>query len=577
MSEYMESDENNELFDAIKNSNENDVINKNLESEDDIDKDFKFEHSRNEQKILENDRIFDLKNDRLSNQKDFKGIFKKDEYAENDTSDEEDIRNTVGNIPMHWYDEYKHIGYDWDGKKILKPLKEDQLDNFLKRMEDPDFWRTVKDPQSGQDIVLSKTDIDLIRQINSRRLPDTSFNEYEPWIEWFSSEVEKMPISNVPESKQSFIPSKSERKIVGRLVHSIKMGYLKLKSERDKLKSNSKIPKFYMLWDTDTDREQMRRIHDHVVAPKRDLPGHAESYNPPAEYMLDDREMKVWEKLKDEPHKRKLHFLPQKYKSLREVPAYSRYLRERFLRCLDLYLCPRAKRMKLTIEPEYLIPKLPSPKDLQPFPTLESLIYRGHSDIIRCVSIEPKGEYILTGSDDTTVKIWEIATTRCVKTIKTDDVVRSVAWCPNSKLLLIAIATGKRFILINPSIGDKLLIKNTDEILKEMPKGDVIESERIRTAVQWNIPDDQEYNMGIRIVINHFKEVKQVIWHSKGDYFAAVMPDAANRSVIIHHLSKRKSLVPFSKNKGLTQCVLFHPIKPTLFVAVSPFICTNVL
>lgn len=51
-----------------------------------------------------------------------------------------DIRNTVGNIPMNWYDDYKHLGYDWDGKKVMKPLKEDELDNFLKRMEDPNFW-----------------------------------------------------------------------------------------------------------------------------------------------------------------------------------------------------------------------------------------------------------------------------------------------------------------------------------------------------------------------------------------------------------------------------------------------------
>lgn len=33
-----------------------------------------------------------------------------DEYADCDTSDEEDIRNTVGNIPMNWYNEYKHLG-----------------------------------------------------------------------------------------------------------------------------------------------------------------------------------------------------------------------------------------------------------------------------------------------------------------------------------------------------------------------------------------------------------------------------------------------------------------------------------
>lgn len=100
-----------------------------------------------------------------------------DEYKD-DTSDEEDIRNTVGNIPMHWYDEYKHIGYDWDAKKIIKAPKRDQLDDFLKRMEDPNFWRTVKDAQTGQDIILSEADIALIKRINSQHIPDANFEEY---------------------------------------------------------------------------------------------------------------------------------------------------------------------------------------------------------------------------------------------------------------------------------------------------------------------------------------------------------------------------------------------------------------
>lgn len=100
-----------------------------------------------------------------------------DEY-QNDTSDEEDIRNTVGNIPMHWYDEYKHIGYNWDAKKIMKGPKGDQLDDFLKRMEDPNFWRTVKDAQTGQDIIISEADIELIKRINSQKIPDAAYNDY---------------------------------------------------------------------------------------------------------------------------------------------------------------------------------------------------------------------------------------------------------------------------------------------------------------------------------------------------------------------------------------------------------------
>lgn len=100
-----------------------------------------------------------------------------DEY-EYDSSDEEDTYNTVGNVPMKWYDDYDHLGYDWEGKKIPKPEKGDELDNFLKRMEDPDFWRTIKDPQTDQNIILSEADIDLIVRIQKQKIPDVQFDEY---------------------------------------------------------------------------------------------------------------------------------------------------------------------------------------------------------------------------------------------------------------------------------------------------------------------------------------------------------------------------------------------------------------
>ena len=63
---------------------------------------------------------------------DGKSAAKADEY-EYDSSDEEDIRNTIGNIPVNWYDEYGHIGYDVDGAPIRKPKRGDELDQFLSR------------------------------------------------------------------------------------------------------------------------------------------------------------------------------------------------------------------------------------------------------------------------------------------------------------------------------------------------------------------------------------------------------------------------------------------------------------
>jgi hypothetical protein len=41
----------------------------------------------------------------------------------------QDARNTVGNIPIEWYNEYPHIGYNLDGKKILKPATGDEVNN----------------------------------------------------------------------------------------------------------------------------------------------------------------------------------------------------------------------------------------------------------------------------------------------------------------------------------------------------------------------------------------------------------------------------------------------------------------
>ena len=41
---------------------------------------------------------------------------------------------------MEWYDDYPHIGYDVTGKKIMRPPKRDELEEFLEKMDNPDYW-----------------------------------------------------------------------------------------------------------------------------------------------------------------------------------------------------------------------------------------------------------------------------------------------------------------------------------------------------------------------------------------------------------------------------------------------------
>ena len=71
-----------------------------------------------------------------------------------------------------------------------------------------------------------------------------------------------------------------------------------------------------------------------------------------------------------------------------QVPAYDRFIKERFERCLDLYLCPRSRKKRAFVkDPQTLVPKLPKPQDLQPFPTTLLIQYRGHKGPVSTLSL----------------------------------------------------------------------------------------------------------------------------------------------------------------------------------------------
>lgn len=478
-------------------------------------------------------------------------------FEDVDTSDEEDIRNTVGNIPMEWYDEYQHIGYDLQGKKIGRKLQGDQLDNLLTKLEDPDYWRTVHDKLNCEDIKLSDEEISIIQRIKGGMFPEEGFDPFEPYVTPFTDEEMVLPIKSNPQPKNSFIPSKWEHKKVIKIVRAIRNGWVKPKPTTDGK------PKYYLLWGKD-DKPNEHPMH--WPAPKLKLPGHEESYNPPPEYLPTEEEVAAFEAM--DPEDRPQNFLSKKYDSLRKVPGYSNFIQEKFERCLDLYLCPRQRKVRLQVDPEDLIPKLPRPKDLQPYPTTQSLIYSGHEGQITCISVDPSGQWLASGSTDKSIRFWEVSTCKCMKKIDVEGTVHSIQWNPVEELPIVVAAVEKELLVINPELGDKLLSKNIDNQIS----GFVTEGTDESDLAKWCPVTNDEHKHGLRLRVEHQKAIKQVIWHRKGDYLATVMPDGESKSVIVHQFSKRRSQCPFKKAKGQIQCVCFHPSKPFFFVATQRYV-----
>ncbi|KAL3195337.1 hypothetical protein MRX96_015810 [Rhipicephalus microplus] len=470
-------------------------------------------------------------------------VAKVDEYAF-DSSDEEDVRNTVGNIPMEWYENYPHIGYDLDGKPILKPPRGNELDEFLRKMDDPDYWRTVKDKSTGQNVVLSDEDVDLIQRLQQGRYPSGSYDPYEPFEDIFSHETMIHPVTSHPPQKRSFVPSRIEKQMVSRMVHAIKMGWIKPRVKRHD------ADRFSLLWDKDDEEKPNDRMQRYIPAPKMKLPA-IETLSNKILNLHNFNTIQEEEKWREqEPEERRINFIPRKYPSLRLVPAYDRFINERFERCLDLYLCPRQRKMRVNVDAEDLIPQLPKPKDLQPFPSVQSVVYEGHTDCVRSLSMEPVGQFFASGSDDGTVRIWEVLTGRCIKTFKFEHAVKGVAWCPNQSICLVAVAVENTVHIINPGVGDKLVVNNTDAVLSSLPEEATPSEGDKFTAATWEpvLPTAKEFNsQGLRLM-------------------------GGESGVVIHQLSHRRSQAPFSKLKGTVSRVLFHPVRPYFFVAMQRFV-----
>nr|GAT53975.1 predicted protein [Mycena chlorophos] len=474
-------------------------------------------------------------------------------------SSTEDTQNRVGDVPMHWYDDLPHIGYDIDGKRVLRPARGDELDKFLETVEDPNSWTSAFDKTAQMDKPLSAQELDIIQRLYVNEVPDAGYDPYEPMVEWFTGKgkEEVMPLSAAPEPKRRWVPSKWEKQKVMKIVRAIRQGRI----VPSKPKTSAKL-EVYSIWS-----EPSSSHPPPLPAPKPRLPTNSESYNPPEEYLPTESEREEWEK--QDPEDREREYLPKKYSSLRLVPAYDQFVKERFNRQLDLYMAPRVQRVKLNIDPSTLIPKLPSPQSLKPFPNYKSLKF-DHPSRARCLSISPDGAWVVSGDESGVVSLWEVMVGREVKRWKFESKIGAVGWCPRTDVGYFVVALEETVHFIIPPNISASLFQATKTLLAPPALPPPPETP---SPVKWVSSTSPSDGPTLSVHLPPSSGLpKQIAWHRRGDYMATVSGSGLHGGVWMHQITRRHSQAPFKKIRGVVQLVLFHPSKPHFFVATQQYI-----
>ena len=101
-----------------------------------------------------------------------------DPVYDSDDSDAAAATNTIGNIPLSFYDSYPHIGYDINGKKIMRPAAGEALDALLDSIEVPKGWTGLTDPATGKPRNLSQEELEILRRIQKNELTEERYDPY---------------------------------------------------------------------------------------------------------------------------------------------------------------------------------------------------------------------------------------------------------------------------------------------------------------------------------------------------------------------------------------------------------------
>ena len=468
---------------------------------------------------------------------------------DSDSSDE-DVLIRTGDVPREWYDSYQHVGYDINAKKVQKPEQEDEIEKFIKQANDKNWWRNIYDDKNNKTMFLSDKDLSLINRIRKNYFASKSAAKDEYFEDDIPYQIH--PLSNHIRGKKAFGMSKNERKAINRLVYLYKNGLMSMDPPKQEEEQH------YDIWEYEKD-STLAPYHPSLgyQAPKRELPATEESYNPPNS---------------------------EKESILRKVPRYDNLIEEELERCCDLFLSARMIKKKTNIKESDILPDLPNPEELKPFPSRETILFKGHESSIRSIVCDINPNFLISADNGNFVHFWDISTAKIVTRIDLKEKIKTIAVNEYMKLVAVCCESHVFFILpryLNKKakhqmvdlIQNKIypLIREKEKEKKEISPDD--QTNTVNDAFVWKIPKENSKKEKDGIVF-YLKwqqgAVKDFVWHVKGDYFATLSKNAQGKSqVYIHSITKMTYQLPISHIKGNVNAMSFHPNKPYFIVGTN--------
>lgn len=85
----------------------------------------------------------------------------------------------TGDVPREWYALHDHTGYTVKGEKVVKPAHQDELEKFMERQADKNWWTKIHDFANNKDVKLNKADLDLLNRIRQGKFADANIDPFE--------------------------------------------------------------------------------------------------------------------------------------------------------------------------------------------------------------------------------------------------------------------------------------------------------------------------------------------------------------------------------------------------------------